>query len=85
MLSEQLKMWASQVVLLVRSPSTVAGDARDMGSISGLRRSPKVGNGNPLRYPCHKIPWTEEPGRLRSMGHKELDMTEHAHTHTHTP
>ena len=25
-----------------------------------------------------KIPWTEEPGRLQSMGCKELDMTEAA-------
>ena len=25
-----------------------------------------------------KIPWTEEPGGLQSMGFKELDMTEHA-------
>ena len=23
-----------------------------------------------------KIPWTEEPGGLQSMGHKELGMTE---------
>ena len=23
-----------------------------------------------------KIPWTEEPGRLWSVGHTELDMTE---------
>ena len=23
-----------------------------------------------------RIPWTEEPGGLQSMGHKELDMTE---------
>ena len=22
-----------------------------------------------------KIPWTEEPGRLQSMGHKESDVT----------
>ena len=26
-----------------------------------------------------KIPWTEEPGRLQSMGHKESDMTERLH------
>ena len=26
-----------------------------------------------------KIPWTEEPGRLQSMGHKELDTTERLH------
>ena len=29
------------------------------------------------------IPWTEEPVRLQSMGLKELDMTEHTHTHTY--
>ena len=23
-----------------------------------------------------RIPWTQEPGRLQSMGHKEPDMTE---------
>ena len=28
-----------------------------------------------------KMPWTEEPGRLQSMGHKELDMTERLHFH----
>ena len=26
-----------------------------------------------------KIPWTEEPGRLQSTGHKELDTTERLH------
>ena len=26
------------------------------------------GNGNPLQYSCWKITWTEEPGRLQSMG-----------------
>ena len=31
-----------------------------------------------------RIPWTEEPVRLQSMGLKELDMTEHTHTHTQT-
>ena len=29
-----------------------------------------------------KIPWTEEPGRLQSVGLKELDMTEHTLAHT---
>ena len=28
-----------------------------------------------------KIPWTEEPKGLQSMGHRELDMTENTHTH----
>ena len=28
-----------------------------------------------------KIPWTEEPGRLQSMGCKKLDMTERLYFH----
>ena len=31
--------------------------------------------------PAWRIPWTEEPGRLQSMGHKELDMTERLSTY----
>ena len=35
-----------------------------------------------------RIPWTEEPGRLQSMGLQESGTTEepsaHTHTHTHT-
>ena len=32
-----------------------------------------------------RIPWTEKPGRLQSMGSQELDTTNtHTHTHTHT-
>ena len=27
-----------------------------------------------------RISWTEEPGGLQSMGHKESDMTEYMHT-----
>ena len=30
-----------------------------------------------------KIPWTEKPGRLKSMGSQELDMTERLHFHFH--
>ena len=28
-----------------------------------------------------KIPWTEEPGRLQSMGSQRVDMTERLHFH----
>ena len=28
-----------------------------------------------------RIPWTEEPGGLQSMGHKESDTTEQLHFH----
>ena len=33
-----------------------AGDKRDLGSVSGLGRSPGEGNGNPLQYSCLKNP-----------------------------
>ena len=31
---------------------------------------------------AQRIPWTEEPGRLQSWGHKESDTTEHTCAHT---
>ena len=45
-----------------------ARDARNTNSIPGLGRSPGEGNGYPLQYSCLRIPGTEEPGRLQSMG-----------------
>ena len=44
----------------------------DLGSSPGLGRSPGEGNGNPLQYYCLEIPWTEEPGRLQSMGSQRV-------------
>ena len=43
-------MRASQVALVVMNLPASAGDARDMGSIPGLGRSPGVRNGNLLQY-----------------------------------
>ena len=37
---------------MVKNPSANAGDAGDMGSITGSGRSPGEGNGNPLQYSC---------------------------------
>ena len=39
----------------------------DQGLIPGLGRSLGEVNGNPLQY-SWRIPWTEEAGRLQSMG-----------------
>ena len=50
--------------------------------IPGLGRSPGEGNGNLLQYSCLENPWTEEPG-YGPQGCKELDTTDHRHTHTH--
>ena len=45
-------------------------NAINIGLIPGLGRSPGEGHGNPspLQYSCLGNPWTEEPGRLQSMG-----------------
>ena len=37
---------------MVKNLPANAGDARDLGSIPGLGRSPRVGNGYPFRYSC---------------------------------
>ena len=69
---------------MVKNLPASAGDTRDVGLIPGLGRSPRGGNGNPLHILAWEIPWTEEPGGLKSMGSQESDMTECAHAHTHT-
>ena len=52
-------------------------NAGDTSSVPGLGRPPGEGNSNPLQYSCPwtwtrilawEIPWTEESGRLQSMG-----------------
>ena len=35
-----------------RNPSATGGDVRDVGSVSGLGRSPGEGHGDPLQYSC---------------------------------
>ena len=47
-------------------------NAGDSGSIPGLGRSAGEGNGNPPSTIAWKIPWTEEPGRLQSMGSQRV-------------
>ena len=45
-----------RVGLVVKNPPANAGDVRDMGSVSGLRRPPGGGHGNPLQYSCLENP-----------------------------
>ena len=45
-----------------------AGDTRLAGFIPGLGRPPGVGNATHSSILAWRIPWTEEPGRLQSMG-----------------
>jgi len=46
----------SQVVLVVENLPANEADIRDTGSIPGLGRSSRVGNGNSLQYSCLENP-----------------------------
>ena len=48
--------WASQVVLVVKSPPANAGYLRDVGLIPGSGKSSGKGKGNPLWYSCLENP-----------------------------
>ena len=50
------QIWASQVALVVKYALSNARDIRDMGSVSGLGRSPGGGHGNPIQYSCLENP-----------------------------
>ena len=58
----------SQVALVVENLPASPGDITDMGSIPGLERSPGGGNSIHSSVLPQRILWTEEPGRLQSMG-----------------
>ena len=49
-----------------------ACNAGDLGSIPGSGRSPGEGNGYPPQYSCWRIPWTEEPSGLQSIGWQKV-------------
>ena len=64
--------WASQAALVVKKPPTNAGDVRDVGSIPGLGRSPAGGHATHSSILAWRIPWTEEPGGLQSIGSQRV-------------
>ena len=57
---------------VVKNPPANAWDARNMNSIPGLARSPGEEKGYPLQYSCLRIPQTEEPGGLQSIGSQRV-------------
>ena len=71
--------WASQVVLVVKNPPAIQ---ETLGSIPGWGRSPGEGNGNLLQYFAWRVPWTEEPGGLQSMGSQRVGHNWSDSTHT---
>ena len=57
---------------VVQNLPASAGDVGDPGWIPELGRSPGVGNATCSRNLAWKIPWTEESGRLPSMGSQRV-------------
>ena len=55
--------------------------ARDLGLVSGPGRFSGKKNSNPLNFLAWRILWTEESGRLQSMGCRESNMTEKLNRH----
>ena len=67
-------------MLVVKNPTTNAGDIRDMGSVPGLERSPGEGPGNLHQYPCLENPMDRGTCRLQAIG-SQSDMTESTYHH----
>ena len=64
------------MALVVKNSPASTGDGRDAGS--SLSREDPLEEARAIHSSilAWRIPWTEEPGGLQSMGHKESDMTE---------
>ena len=53
---------------VVKNPPANAGEARDMGSISGMGISLREGNDNPLHYSCLGNPMDRVAWQATAMG-----------------
>ena len=76
---------ASQVALVVKNPSAIAGDIRDVSLIPGLGRSSGGGHGNPLQYSCLENPtdrraWWATVHRFTKKQTPLKRLSMHAHT-----
>ena len=58
---------------MARNPPANAGDIRDMGSIPGSGRSLEEGIATHSSILAWRIPRTEEPGGLQSMGSQRVE------------
>ena len=76
----------SKVVLAVKNLFANAGDVRDMSSIPGWEDPLEKGMATHSSILAWRIPWTEEPGRLQSIGSHRVghDRSDLAHMHPFT-
>ena len=57
---------------MIKNPPVNAGNEGDACLIPGSGRSPGGGHGNHYSSLAWRIPWTEEPGGLQSMGSQRV-------------
>ena len=71
-----------------KEPAASTGEVRDTGWIPGTGRSPGGGHATHSSIHSWRIPWTEEPSELWSIGlqrvRHDYSNLPHTHTHTHT-
>ena len=60
--------WTSQFVLVVKNAPANEGDIRDVGSIPGSGRPLEKEVATHSSSLAQRISWTEEAGRLQSIG-----------------
>ena len=64
------------MALAVKNPPATAGDIRDAGLILGQEDPPEEGVATHTSILAWRIPWTEEPRGLQSVG-SQIDVTYH--------
>ena len=57
---------------MVKNLSAYAGDLRDVGSVPRSGRPPEEGMATHSSIPAWRIPWTDEPGRVQSLGSQRV-------------
>ena len=60
------------MAVVVKKPPANAGDIRDGSLIPESERSPGRGHANHSSILAWRIPWTEESGRLHSLGLQKI-------------
>ena len=79
-------MWASQVVLVIKSLPANAGEVRDTRLILGLGRSSRGGHGNSGQYFCRENTMDREAWRatVHRVAKNQTQLQQHStHTHKH--
>ena len=66
-------MIAHEAFLVAQMVKNLPAMPGDLGSIHGSGRYPGEGNGNSNPLLAWKIPWTEEPDGLQSMGSQRVE------------